>query len=76
MPQFRDPPQGRRRHLVYNLASHRLRELERIIRARHGSLLDTDDADVYLVPVAQTLRRIYGTRNHSEKVVREAAHRL
>jgi hypothetical protein len=42
----------------YNQASHRLEELARIIRYRHGAQLDTDDADIYLVPVAQTLLRI------------------
>ena len=44
---------------VYNRASHRLRELERIICFPHGTVLDTDDADIYLVPVAHTLRHIY-----------------
>lgn len=56
------PPRDHRRgarNIIYNPASHRLRELERIIAYRHGSLLDTDDADIYLVPVAQTLRRCF-----------------
>lgn len=48
----------RRSRPVYNAASHRLREIERVIASRHGGSLDTDDADVYLVPVAVTLRSI------------------
>jgi hypothetical protein len=48
---------------VYNRASHRLRELERIISSRHGALFDTDDSDIYLVPVTQTLRCIYEKRH-------------
>jgi hypothetical protein len=51
-----------RRRLVYNPATHRLRELERIISHRHGTLLDTDDSDIYLVPVAQSLHHIYEKR--------------
>jgi hypothetical protein len=58
MMRSRDHRRGRHR-LVYNRASHRRRELEQIIGYRHGTLLDTDDADIYLVPVAQTLRCIY-----------------
>ncbi len=54
----RDHRRGRR-PLVYNPASHRLRELQRVISSRHGWILDTDDADIYLIPVAETLRRIY-----------------
>jgi hypothetical protein len=61
MRQPRDHRRGRHR-LVYNPVSHRLRELERIISYRHGTLLDTDDSDIYLVPVAQTLRHIYEKR--------------
>lgn len=48
----------RRRPIIYNRTSHRLREIERIIGARHGKLLDTDDADLYLVPVAQAHRHL------------------
>ena len=51
-----------RRRPNYNQASHRLGELARIIRYRHGSRFDTDDGDIYLVPVAQTLRRIYESK--------------
>ena len=51
-------PRGKSRR-DYDPTSHRLRELERIICYRHGTRLDTDDADIYLVAVAQTLRRIY-----------------
>ena len=57
-----DHVRGKRRR-TYNPASHRLRELERIINARHGKALDTDDAGIYLVPVAQTLRRFHESKN-------------
>jgi hypothetical protein len=53
----------RRRRAVYNPTSHRLRELERLIAARHGKLLDTDDAGEYLVHVAQTLRKFHENKN-------------
>src|SRR5262249_18375976 len=48
----------RKRRRPYNPTSLRLRELERLIAARHGRSLDTDDADLYLIPVAQTIRRM------------------
>lgn len=35
-----------------------MRELERIVSHRHGTALDTDDADRYLLPVAQALSRL------------------
>jgi hypothetical protein len=37
---------------VYNKTAHRLRELERIVRHRHGMLPDTDDADIILDQIA------------------------
>ena len=39
-------------------ARKRLRELERIIKARHGTVPCTDDADLYLLPVARCFRKI------------------
>lgn len=63
MREPRDHARRHRRPITYNPTSRRLRELERIIAARHGSALDTDDADTYLEPVAQTLRRIYENKN-------------
>lgn len=62
MHQPRDHVRNRRRR-TYNPTSHRLRELERIIDARHGKTLDTDDAEIYLVPVAQTLRKFHENKN-------------
>jgi hypothetical protein len=35
-----------------------LREIERVIKDRHGRVPDTDDADVYLIPVARCFRKI------------------
>lgn len=58
----RDHVRGRRARR-YNQTSHRLRELERVINARHGKDLDTDDADVYLVRVAQCLKRFHTFKN-------------
>ncbi|KRR26481.1 hypothetical protein CQ14_03060 [Bradyrhizobium lablabi] len=43
---------------LYSRAGHRLREIERLIKHRHGTLPDTDDADVYLVPVARCFIKI------------------
>ena len=48
----------RRRRGAYNPTWHRLREYERLIKDRGGVVPDTDDADLYLVPVAQCLRRL------------------
>ncbi len=41
-----------RRPRIYSRTAHRLREVERIIRFRHGVVPDTDDADRYLYQVA------------------------
>jgi hypothetical protein len=43
---------------VYNRTAHRLREIEKIVRHRHGVVPDTDDADLYLGPVADCLLHI------------------
>lgn len=40
----------------FNSISRRLREIETVIAARHGLLPATDDADLYLLPIAQHLR--------------------
>jgi hypothetical protein len=37
---------------IYNRTSHRLREIERIVRHRYGVIPDTDDADIILGEVA------------------------
>lgn len=42
----------------FSRAGKRLRELERLIRDRHGAVPDTDDAEFYLTPVAQCFRKI------------------
>jgi hypothetical protein len=46
----------------YSRAANRLREIERIIKDRHGKVPDTDDADIYLVPIARCYRRILHDR--------------
>jgi len=43
---------------AYDPTAHRLREIERVIQARHGVVPATDNADLYLTPVAQCLRRL------------------
>lgn len=56
MREPRDHTRGRRK-IPFNLTTRRLREIERIIALRHFFVPQTDDNDVYLVPVAQLLRR-------------------
>jgi hypothetical protein len=46
----------------FSRAAKRLRELERIIKDRGGMVPATDDAEVYLTPVAQCFRRITADR--------------
>jgi hypothetical protein len=57
MRKPRDHTRGRRK-ITFNLTTLRLREIERIIALRHSSCVpQTDDDDIYLVPVVQLLRR-------------------
>ncbi|MGM5025731.1 hypothetical protein AB8B02_05855 [Tardiphaga sp. 862_B3_N4_1] len=42
----------------YSHATHRLREIERIILDRHGTVPDTDDADMYIMPAALCFRQL------------------
>jgi hypothetical protein len=56
MREPRDHTRGRRK-IAFNLTTLRLREIEQIIALRHVFVPQTDDADMYLVPVAQLLRR-------------------
>jgi hypothetical protein len=42
----------------FSRAGLRLRNLERVIRERHGRVPDTDDVDVYLIQVAHCFRQI------------------
>jgi hypothetical protein len=44
------------RSLQFNPVARLLREIEDLIRARHGVLPATDDCDAYLLPVAQIFR--------------------
>jgi hypothetical protein len=45
--------QARKLRRAFSRPGKRLRELERVIKDRHGIVPDTDDADIYLFPVAQ-----------------------
>src|SRR5262249_52711821 len=42
----------------FNPTIQRLREIERVIVRRHGTVPATEDADVYLVPLAQCHQRL------------------
>jgi hypothetical protein len=42
----------------FSRARLRLRQLERVIRGRHGRVPDTDDADVYLIQIAHCFRQM------------------
>jgi hypothetical protein len=53
---------------TYSRAGQRLREIERIIKDRHGIVLATDDADLYLNPVAECLRKIAVDRGRPASV--------
>lgn len=67
--QPRDHTRGTGGHR-YNPTSKRLRDLERVIRHRHGTVPATDDADVYLIPVAHALLRL--RRDKGDSSVGEA----
>ena len=54
----RTPSRRRKTFRIYNQTAHRLREIEHIIRHRHGVVPDTDDAGIYLEQVAQCLARM------------------
>jgi hypothetical protein len=56
MREPRDHARGRRK-ISFNFTTRRLREIERIIALRHFFVPQTDDDDMYLVPVTQLLRR-------------------
>lgn len=57
------PSHHKRKAAPPDLTRFRLRELERLIQHRHGFVPDTDDASLYLVPVAQSLLRVHETKN-------------
>jgi hypothetical protein len=59
----------------YSRAGNRLRNLERVIGDRHGKVPDTDDDDIYLVPVAQCFRKIMIDRGKLASVD-EVTHRF
>ena len=48
-----------RRGRIYNRTTHRLREIERIVRHRHGTVPETDDADIYFEQVADCLLQMH-----------------
>jgi hypothetical protein len=54
------------RRRTYDRNSHRLREIGRLIASRHGTSLDTDDASIYLAPVARTLLTIVLQKGHAQ----------
>ena len=56
----------RNRRPAYNFSSHRIHEIERIRHKRGHDALDTDDADMYRIPIAQQLRRGHNAHTHEE----------
>jgi hypothetical protein len=56
--RFRKSYDRRAKNQGFSLATLRLREVERIIRDRHGIIPETDDADVYIVQAARCLYQI------------------
>ncbi len=60
----------------YNLTAHRLREIERIIRHRHGVIPDTDDAGIYLNQIARCLARLLTAKKHGRVTFEELLERL
>jgi hypothetical protein len=51
-----------KRGRIYNMTTHRLREIERIILHRWGEAQDTDDADIILEQVADCLFKMHWKR--------------
>ena len=58
MTDISDSTPTRKSCAPFSRARKRLRELERIIKDRHGTVPCTDDADLYLLPVARCFRKI------------------
>jgi hypothetical protein len=63
-----ESPRNRRPFKKFSRARKRLRELERIISDRHGCVPATDDADLYLGPVANCFYAIAAGRDRSVSV--------
>jgi hypothetical protein len=61
-------PRNRRPFNNYSRARMRLRQIERIISDRHGRVPETDDADLYLKPVANCFYVIAAGRDRSVSV--------
>jgi hypothetical protein len=52
-------PRSSHRYRRYSRPGHRLREIELIVKYRHHGIVPaTDDADLYLAPIAQCFRKI------------------
>jgi hypothetical protein len=62
--------------LQYNLTTHRLREIERIIAHRWGSVPETDDADIVFEQVADCLLRMHRKRKGASLDPDELADRV
>jgi hypothetical protein len=59
---------GKRSIRLFSRARLRLRQIERIINGRHGRIPGTDDADLYLGPVANCFRVIAAERGRADSV--------
>jgi hypothetical protein len=65
-----------RRGRIYNRTTHRLREIERIVRHRHGTVLETDDADIVLDQVADCLLQMHWKKTLRSLSLEELADRV
>jgi hypothetical protein len=63
-----ESPRNRRPFKKFSRARKRLREIERTISDRHGSVPETDDADLYLSPVANCFHVIAAERGRAVTV--------
>ena len=70
MSDPRDHTRGRGK-IPFNRTTLRLREIERIIGYRHAIVPHTDDDELYLVPIAQLLRR-----NLSDRIGMPTSHEV
>ena len=65
-----------RRGRIYNRTTHRLREIERIVRHRHGTVPETDDADIVLDQVADCLLQMHWKKTLRSLSLEELADRV
>jgi hypothetical protein len=75
-PQSSSRARGAKHNRVYNPTRHRLREIEKIVRHRHGVVPDTDDADIYLDQAACCLLHMMWNKTGEKPSRRDLLDRL